>query len=318
MKIQTDITPKEQENITLQNILEMLNLINKIDKNISINQQNTDENIIEPTVNTNTNTNTNMNMNTNLDVVNNILNVNCNKAIMESTTDSSLVNNSNTVVSNTCYKEYEYSTIEHRYICIKKEHFDVSMIYLNYTNMKKRSNIEIIYKSPSIFLDGLFFKTPMIESSQISIYTKDKPPYSSVINVKLNPQDNRDFINMLKSVDTYISNYIARHAKDINREMNEDSNSNVDTYLKYENILKTRCIKIDNKFTGNIWINRTKQNLEYEISFKSYLDRKTLDDLKKSTSSKKYIITFNISNIYFNKNNLIPLIKCNRCNEVIH
>ena len=40
--------------------------------------------------------------------------------------------------------------LEYNYICIKKEFFDVSMVYLNYINIKKRNNIEIIYKSPSV------------------------------------------------------------------------------------------------------------------------------------------------------------------------
>ena len=65
------------------------------------------------------------------------------------------------------------NTVDFRYICIKKEHFDVNMIYLKYTNLKKENYIEIIYKSPSIFLDGLFFKTPPLNLSQLSIITKE-------------------------------------------------------------------------------------------------------------------------------------------------
>ena len=47
------------------------------------------------------------------------------------------------------------------------------MIYLNYSSLKKNKYIEIIYKSPSVFLEGLFFKTPPIALKDIVIYYKE-------------------------------------------------------------------------------------------------------------------------------------------------
>ena len=51
------------------------------------------------------------------------------------------------------------------------------MVYLNYLSLQQKKFIEIIYKSPSVFLDGLFFKTPLI-SHKDNIYLmreKDTP-----------------------------------------------------------------------------------------------------------------------------------------------
>jgi hypothetical protein len=289
------------------------------------------------------------------------------------TTDNLI--NFNTKIATTMNRtsNYNETLVDYKYICIKKEHFDVSMIYLNYTNLKKRNNIEIIYKSPSIFLDGLFFKTPPINASQLAIFIREKPTFSSIINLTLNTSENITFINMMKSIDTYMSNYIARHAKHINSELNQDIESQKDSvnnqckndkfnmgvsisyrYLKYESILKH---KINSNANSNANSNNTENtenlgmskenakqqipkqqipkqqipntnkysssrnkmnsnNAEYEMTFKSYLDKKILNEveniIEKNISEIKYVITFNISNIYFNGNILQPLLKCNK------
>lgn len=226
-------------------------------------------------------------------------------------------------------ERYYDNTVDFRYICIKKEHFDVNMIYLKYTNLKKEKYMEIIYKSPSIFLDGLFFKTPPLNISQLSVFTKNKIHYTSVITIVLDKVVNIEFINMLKSIDTYLSNYILRHARDINTKMQEDENH----YLNYEPILKpyyqynkqTDINKQLQYSTITAWnTSSSKWAGNYSLSFKSYLEHSLLDSLKKSirdinasNTKKKYVLTFNISNIYFSNTALTPLIKCNKCEEIV-
>ena len=245
-------------------------------------------------------------------------------------------------------RERYYDTVDFQYICIKKEHFDVNMIYIKYMNLKRDNYMEIIYKSPSIFLDGLFFKTPPLTIYQLSIFTKDRIPFTSVISCVLDRVANAEFINILKSIDSYLSNYIIRHARDINIKMNDDDNY----YLNYETILKP-CYNSNKKFgtgtsdnfrehlpystiaAGNKYNTSTKWTGNYMINFKSYLERPVLEALKQSilekgtnntlltnapvlgNTEKKYVITFNISNIYFSNTALTPLIKCNKCEEVI-
>jgi len=245
---------------------------------------------------------------------------------LENNLENKLENKLENTLENTVGKERFYdNTVDFRYICIKKEHFDVCMIYLKYMNLKKANYIEIIYKSPSIFLDGLFFKTPPLNASQLSIFTKDRMPYTSVITAVLDRNANSEFINMLKSIDTYLSNYIIRHARDINTKMNQDENH----YLNYENILKPyynsnkkantnareNLLPYATMVSGNKTSSKWTGN--YMISFKSYLERSVLDNLKQSildsNTEKKIVITFNISNIYFSQSALTPLIKCNKC-----
>ena len=259
---------------------------------------------------------------------------------------SSGIENSNDKITDTkneVKERYYDNTVDYRYICIKKEHFDVSMIYLKYTNLKKENYMEIIYKSPSIFLDGLFFKTPPLTTSQLSIFTKDRIPFTSAITCVLDREANSEFINILKSIDSYLSNYIVRHARDINTKMHEDENH----YLNYENILKpwynpkkkigtsghskeqlpystVVAGDIYNTSTSTSTSTNTKWTGNYMINFKSYLERPVLEALKQSildksinNTEKKYVITFNISNIYFSNIALTPLIKCNKCEEVI-
>jgi len=270
--------------------------------------------------------------------------------------------------------------INFKYICIKKEYFDVNMIYLDYTNLRKTKYIEIIYKSPSVFLDGLFFKTPELNYKLFTIIQKkysnpDRNNNSNniIIKLSLNNNEHRQFINMLFQIDEYIYNYIHRYAKDINKELNNNNpnnssdnntnnNNNYNIYThpvemyRYDNIIRKR---------GN----------NYDVNMKSYLDNKTIWNLQKllnnsessflqnttdctlenpnlsanendsiissvsnesdimessietpiethtetpiDTNNIKYVLTFNISNIYIGQYNLLPLIKCNKC-EIIN
>ncbi len=223
------------------------------------------------------------------------------------------------------------ANVEYKYICIKREFFDVNMIYLNYTNMKKRKYIEIIYKSPSIFLEGLFFKTPQINSSQVSIIHKDKHNFNNTtLKIVLNMNENAEFIKMLKNIDEYISNYILRCARDINNEFfnNEPITYPQQQLYQYDNSVQqtnNNMVQYQGSLMNN-W-NNSMNTIEmfrydtiikrkgdiWEMNMKSYLDKQSLDILYKKLSNMKYIFTFNISNIYLGNVSLIPLIKCNKC-----
>ena len=195
------------------------------------------------------------------------------------------------------------TSVDYKYICIKKDQFDISMVYLNYLSLKQKKFIEIIYKSPSIFLDGLFLKTPLISHKDIIIYYKDTK-YNSLnnptIKIVLNYKEHSHFINILRSIDEYISNYINKYSNDI------------ETYLKtyYD----------DNRTLLNFnyeQIIKFKYNNIIELHMKSYLDPTIITKLENNKENINYNFTFNISNIYFsNNNNLLPLVKCNKC-EII-
>ena len=214
------------------------------------------------------------------------------------------------------------TSVDYKYICIKKDVFDISMIFLNYSSLKYQKCIDIIYKSPSVFLEGLYFKTPPISSKDIFIYYKENKNNNlnnnintntntntninsnsntiPTLKILLNHQEHSQFINILRTIDEYISTYINKYALEIEHDLITYYNDNrTITSFNYEQIIKYRYNNI------------------IEMHMKSYLDKFIINELFNKIENKKYIFTFNISNIYFsNNNNLLPLVKCNRC-EII-
>ena len=245
---------------------------------------------------------------------------------MSMTNINSLVDNTN---QQSNYKSNQIaksnSSVDYKYICIKKDVFDISMLYLNYLSLQKNKYIEIIYKSPSVFLEGLYFKTPPISYKDIIIYYKENKNYklnnynihrnisnasntSNTLNpslkLLLNHKEHSNFINILRSIDETISSYINKYSIEIENDLIAYYNDNrTISSFNYEQIIKFR--------SNNI----------IEIHMKSYLDKLILNELENNVDNnidKKYIFTFNISNIYFsNNNNLLPLVKCNRCETYI-
>ena len=212
----------------------------------------------------------------------------------------------NTIIDNT-KKDKKKSSVDYKYICIKKDIFDITMVYLNNLTLKKKKYIEIIYKSPSVFLEGLFFKTPAIAIKDIIIYYKENKYYQSntilnpTLKLLLNYKDHSQFISILRNIDECISNYINKNAFELENDLKLYYNDNRPiSCFNYEQIIKFRYNNI------------------IELHMKSYLDNEIIKEIENNKNDSKYIFTFNISNIYFsNKNNLLPLVKCNRCEKVI-
>jgi hypothetical protein len=251
--------------------------------------------------------------------------------------NNNLQNNSSNTHNNQIIKKN--TSVDYKYICIKKDVFDSSMIYLNYSRLKKNKYIEIIYKSPSVFLEGLFFKTPPIALKDIFIYYKENKYYQSnhqsnhqsnrqvhtytnsnpTIKLLLNYKEHTQFINILRTIDEYISTYINKHSVEIENDLLTYYNDNRSiSSFNYEQIIKFR----NNSLTNTVQ-NSTQNtiNSTIEIHMKSYLDNVIIAMLESKIDNtiddKKYIFTFNISNIYFsNNNNLLPLVKCNKCESV--
>jgi hypothetical protein len=90
---------------------------------------------------------------------------------------------------NTQYHNKNDAAVDFKYICIKKDCFDVNMIDFSYANLNKNKYVEIIYKSPSVFLEGLFLKTPAIASNDIDIFYKNRQTNNITIKIALNQQE---------------------------------------------------------------------------------------------------------------------------------
>ena len=225
--------------------------------------------------------------------------------------------------------------VDYKYICIKKDFFDVSSVQLNYSNIKKTNHIEIIYKSPSILLEGLFFKTPPIDSNAISIYHKEKNSNNITIKLLVNQKEHSQFIQILRSIDEHISGYINKFSAEIENELHNNQQNSSYVFSNQNNLINNITQNIMNDRTLSMYkyekiikynYHRSGYNNEniknndekidtYQIYLKSYLDRNTILELENQIN-KKNIFTFNISNIYLCNNSLLPLIKCNRCEVV--
>ena len=214
---------------------------------------------------------------------------------------------------NTQYLKKNNSSVDFKYLCIKKDFFDVSMVSLNYKDLKKNKHIEIIYKSPSAFLEGLFFKTPKIKSQNITIIHKEKNFNNVIIKLNLNHIEHSQFINILRQIDEHLSFQLQNNVNQIQQvlDSNDESqsqlplkqfhtqNQSLQTY-RYEQIIKFK------NHGDNI-----------EMTMKSYLDTESIKELEMKLSNVAYVLTFNISNVYLGIKSFMPLIKCNRCEKIL-
>jgi hypothetical protein len=217
--------------------------------------------------------------------------------------------------------------VDYRYICIKKDIFNINMVELNFNNINYNNQIELIYKSPTIILDGIFLKTPPISGSAITIIYKEKNINNITIKLLLNQKEHQQFIQIMKLLDEYLSSEINKYSNKIENDLdinnfisNFDNDLNKLSVLKYEQVIKYNYYYSNNNFSNNNFSsnnfsnenNNNDNNEKYQIYLKSYLDKNIINELEKKLN-KKYIFTFNISNIYLSSNSLLPLIKCNRC-----
>jgi len=228
--------------------------------------------------------------------------------------------------------------VDYKYICIKKDYFDVNMVQLNYANINYTNQIEINYRSSSIYLEGLFFKTPPISGNAVSIYHKENNSNNITIKLLLNQKEHPQFIQILRSIDEHISGYINKFSTEIENVLQNDMQNNMQNNIlsssnqnsintinymnmndrslsmfKYEQIIKYNYHR--SGYNNENIKNNDEKIDTYQIYLKSYLDRNTIYELEKKMD-KKYSFTFNISNIYLSNNSLLPLIKCNRCDVV--
>ena len=258
--------------------------------------------------------------------------------------------NQNTSNKTVGYKNNDkFDTVDYKYICIKKDLFDVNMIDIKYNNIKQTNYIEILYKSPALILDGLFFQTPPIFRRSISIFHKDKNANNAnnaTIKINLNQLNNPQFIQILKSIDEYISAYINRIAPDIDLAISNDKHNTIHNnkymnyidnvencsvaMLRYDQIIKFNAPHKPKKYTlngnnissansnaiSNSSIAEIPKHESYDMYLKSYLDKNIINELELNIASHQYVFTFNISSIYIGNNSISPFIKCNRCELV--
>jgi hypothetical protein len=217
---------------------------------------------------------------------------------------------------NTQFFRKNNTSVDFKYICIKKDFFDVKMINLNYKDLKKNKHIEIIYKSPSAFLEGLFFKTPRIKSNNISVIHKEKNYNNIILKLSLNHTEHSQFINILRQIDEHLSSSLYNNNKEIEDILYEDNKiipEGISNVLP-EGLPEGRIITQPYRYEQVIKFKNYSETIE--MTMKSYLDMEMIKELEKKLPGVNYIFTFNISNIFLGNQSYMPLIKCNRCEKV--
>jgi hypothetical protein len=144
------------------------------------------------------------------------------------------------------------------------------------------------------------------------MYQKDKNS-NMMIKIKLDKNDKEqlEFINMLSNIDNYIKYYITRFSKEIENEFFKEiiicNNRKVALQRLDRTLFNTSNYEPILKHYGNL------DNSVNEIIMRSYLEPENNAKLSQSQLlNNRYILTFNISNIYISNNNLYPLLKCNK------
>lgn len=179
---------------------------------------------------------------------------------------------------NTQFFRKNNSSVDFKYICIKKDFFDVKMINLNYKDLKKNKHIEIIYKSPSAFLEGLFFKTPKIKSNNISVIHKEKNYNNIILKLSLNHTEHSQFINILRQIDEHLSTSLYSNNKEIEDILYEDNKIIPDGLQK---VLPDSRLKLQSyKYEQVIKFKNYSETIE--MTMKSYLEMEMVQELEKS------------------------------------
>ena len=215
---------------------------------------------------------------------------------------------------NTQYLKKNNSSVDFKYLCIKKDFFDVSMVSLNYKDLKKNKHIEIIYKSPSAFLEGLFFKTPKIKSQNISIIHKEKNFNNIIIKLTLNHIEHSQFINILRQIDEHLSFQLQNNINQI-QEMLESNDEQPQQPQQSQQPNQSQQPLQPYRYEQVVKFKNHGENIE--MTMKSYLDPETVKELETKVANIGYVLTFNISNVYLGVKSFMPLIKCNRCEKIL-
>lgn len=190
----------------------------------------------------------------------------------------------------------EFNNLKKKILKINKNHFNQNYIFFNLINNKENSQfLNVIYRSPTIYLDGLCFETPWMKVNDKIInncYDTNKFLLELIFYHGNTDNEIRKFQNILNNIDKSTINFFNR------KNNNFIENKNVqDVYCKNIKYLKKKKIilteDLDNK----------KEDL-----FDNYINSSNTYINSSNTSSLNYD---KYDNDYFKRDNLSLKIKFN-------
>ena len=112
-------------------------------------------------------------------------------------------------------------------LIIKQDFFNPLFIHFNIPNVKKPTFFNIIYKSPTIELDGLFLETPWMECflppSKYDINDDTKYHIELSFNGYKFNSSLRMFYSSLNGIDRRVTNFLYNNKKMLNLHSNIDN-----------------------------------------------------------------------------------------------
>lgn len=147
-----------------------------------------------------------------------------------------------------------------KFLIIKLDYFNVKFIFFDIANYKHNQFINIIYKSPTIYLDCLILETPWIQNTKPIIENKNSDKLFLELNFDNYKNDKllNNFYNILNSIDIFTYNFIKDYKQILNISNNSEFYSkNIKSNQTSDNILK---IKLNNNFSNIIYNNQEYKN----------------------------------------------------------
>lgn len=133
-----------------------------------------------------------------------------------------------------------------KFLIIKNDHFNVNFIHFNISTNKNEQFINVIYKSPTIFLDCLVLETPWLYVKKPLIERKNTDKMFLELafgSDKLSKQ----FFNILNSIDNFTNNFLNKCGKILNLDD------------EYKNISNNNGFLIPNKVDENFYIKMLRE-----------------------------------------------------------
>lgn len=176
---------------------------------------------------------------------------------------------------------------------IKPEHYNSDYNFYNYHKFKATGIINIIYKTPSIFLNGLYFELPYVQVMEIT-----KHPGTTSFEMKLcftqdSLASSQEIINIMTHIDKFNTNFFRENASKFEIKTNQTNKSN--QYIKH-------VINSNDSYESKVLDSRPRFRNPFikKYGYKSFMNENI---------DKQVCITVEIKHIYMLK--ICELIKAN-------
>jgi hypothetical protein len=180
------------------------------------------------------------------------------------------------------------STIEQSNLYIKKDKYNVDYNFYNYNKFKIQKNIPITYRSPTLFLDGLYFELPQTRVLSIS-----KLANSMTYELLIRINKSNSIYNIFENINNYNKVFFSENREKFILKVTK---SNKRTFYRNEETyfvppIKNPLIKQYNYVPFYKIVNNTDNTFEMSVMIKHNYLIKIIELILLSESSKSDVNT---------------------------